>query len=185
MSDGNGLLANGGTVVSTLMSGDASRAPLVMGALEDRASIRADDFQGYFLSPYNFTRTFVQSIREIFRELSQASHQRAMDVYPTVHRGFKFALVRGATNVMMRDLITSVVVDNMYAGVPIIYANYLAYDEVAHHAGPERPESLEELTRLDGVISLLARVSEGASRKYGIVILSDHGQSQGATFLTR
>ncbi len=53
----------------------------------------------------------------------------------------------------MRDLTTAVVLDNMFAGIPVIYANYLAYDEVAHHAGPERPESLEELSRLDGAIS--------------------------------
>jgi uncharacterized membrane protein YvlD (DUF360 family) len=185
ISTGEGLAAHGGTTVATLLGGDAERTPLVMGALHERVQIRADDFYAYFVSPYNFTRSLVLSIREVFRELSQARAQRARDVFPRVKRDLKFALLRGGTNVLMRDLTTAVVVDNVFAGTPVIYANYLAYDEVAHHAGPERPEALEELRRLDEAISFIERGEAMAGRDYGIVVLSDHGQSQGATFLQR
>ncbi len=54
---GTGLLAGGGTAVATLLAGDAERTPLVIGALEERVQIRADDFYAYFVSPYNFTRS--------------------------------------------------------------------------------------------------------------------------------
>ncbi len=59
------------------------------------------------------------------------------------------------------------------------------YDEIAHHAGPERLESLRALTGLDRVIASLERASQDAPRDYRFVLLSDHGQSQGATFRQR
>jgi uncharacterized membrane protein YvlD (DUF360 family) len=185
LSDGSGLLAGGGTAVGTLLSGDAARTPLVMGALQERAQVRPDDFYAYFVSPHKLTRTLVMSTREMFRELSQARRQRSRDVQPRVKRDLKFAFLRAAANVLMRDLTTATVVDNMFAGTPVIYANYLAYDEVAHHAGPERPEALEELSRIDDVIAFIDRARALAERDYRIVLLSDHGQSQGATFLQR
>ncbi len=83
----------------------------------------------------------------------RARRQRARGVYPQVKRDLKFALLRGGTNVLMRDLTTAVVLDNMFAGIPVIYVNYLAYDESHITLARERPESLEELSRLDGAIS--------------------------------
>jgi hypothetical protein len=75
--------------------------------------------------------------------------------------------------------------DRMYAGVPAIYMDFLGYDEIAHHAGPERPESLAELSNLDHQIGLLETAASEAPTRYDIVVLSDHGQSQGATFRQR
>ena len=45
-----------------------------------------------------------------------------------------------------------------------------------------RPESLDALAGLDGVLATLERVAAAAIRPYRFVVLSDHGQSQGATF---
>ena len=40
----------------------------------------------------------------------------------------------------------------MLRGTPSIYVDYVDYDEVAHHAGVLRPESLEALAAVDGVL---------------------------------
>jgi uncharacterized membrane protein YvlD (DUF360 family) len=185
LSDGSGLLATDGTTVATLFSGDAARTPLVMAHLQERTHVRPTDFYGYLVNPYSLTRTLLLSGREFVRELAQARRQRSRDVRPRVDRDLKFAFLRAGANVLMRDLTTSAVIDNMYAGAPIIYANYLAYDEVAHHAGPERPEALEELGRIDDTIAAIERAEQTADRDYHFVVLSDHGQSQGATFRQR
>ena len=79
-------------------------------------------------------------------------------------------------------MLTDLIIGEMYRGTPIVYADYLGYDEVAHHAGPERPESLDELDHVDRVLRTLWRASHGAPRDYHFILLSDHGQSQGATF---
>ena len=73
----------------------------------------------------------------------------------------------------------------MGRGTPIMYVDFVDYDELAHHAGPERLESLRSLTGVDQVLASLERAAAGAPREYDIVVLSDHGQSQGATFRQR
>jgi hypothetical protein len=56
---------------------------------------------------------------------------------------------------------------------------------VAHHSGIDGGAAHRILRRLDGVFAKIESATEGAPRPYRIVILSDHGQSQGATFLQR
>ena len=73
----------------------------------------------------------------------------------------------------------------MLRGTPVIYVTYTDYDEIAHHSGPQRAESLDALDGVDRALGSLARAAEDAPRPYHFVVLSDHGQSLGATFLQR
>jgi hypothetical protein len=73
----------------------------------------------------------------------------------------------------------------MYAGRPVAYTTFLAYDEVAHHSGIERADTLATLRQVDRQIGRIAAAAQHAPRPYRLVVLSDHGQSQGATFLDR
>src|SRR4029077_3426911 len=59
------------------------------------------------------------------------------------------------------------------------------YDEVAHHSGLERADTLEALRKLDQQFGRIDRARRYAARPYEIVVLSDHGQTQGATFKQR
>jgi hypothetical protein len=94
-------------------------------------------------------------------------------------------LLRAVTNVLLRDLNAGLIVEQMMAGTPSIYCDFTDYDEIAHHAGPTRPESLASLAGLDHLIGVLEAAAEQAPRPYEFVVLSDHGQSQGATFRQR
>jgi hypothetical protein len=73
----------------------------------------------------------------------------------------------------------------MMRGAPVIYCDFVDYDEIAHHAGPARPEALAALEGIDAVLAILDEVAAAAPRPYRFVVLSDHGQSQGATFAQR
>jgi hypothetical protein len=66
-----------------------------------------------------------------------------------------------------------------------VYATFSSYDEVAHHSGLERADTLEALRKLDHQFGRIARARRYAPRPYEIVVLSDHGQTQGATFKQR
>ena len=70
-------------------------------------------------------------------------------------------------------------------GARSIYVDYVDYDEIAHHAGSTRIESLAALTGLDQVLAVLEKVADRAPRRYHFVLLSDHGQSQGQPFAER
>ena len=96
-----------------------------------------------------------------------------------------YPFARAATNVALRDLSTSLVMEEMYRGAPIIYVDYTDYDEIAHHSGPERGESLDALDGVDGAIATLEKAAGAAPRPYRFIVLSDHGQTLGATFLQR
>jgi Type I phosphodiesterase / nucleotide pyrophosphatase len=77
------------------------------------------------------------------------------------------------------------VVGDMMAGLPVVYTTFLAYDEVAHHSGVERADTLAVLRHVDHQLARVERAAADAPRPYRLVVLADHGQSQGATFLQR
>jgi hypothetical protein len=86
----------------------------------------------------------------------------------------------------MRDIAVNIAILDMMRGVPVIYMLYLGYDEVAHHSGPWTRDALGDLKRLDDSFARLRRViQKEAPRPYELIILSDHGQSFGATFKQR
>ena len=73
----------------------------------------------------------------------------------------------------------------MLAGRPVVYCDFLGYDEAAHHAGLERVDSLAVLRTIDQQIGRLYRAAQLAPRRYHLVVLSDHGQTQGWAFADR
>jgi hypothetical protein len=93
--------------------------------------------------------------------------------------------MRAASNVLLRDVNTSLIIEEMYRGTNVIYADYTDYDELAHHCGPERVESFEALDGIDRALGVLEHAAKDAPRPYKFVVLSDHGQSLGATFKQR
>jgi hypothetical protein len=93
--------------------------------------------------------------------------------------------MRAALCVFVRDLIVFGVLTDMMRGRPAIYATFSSYDEVAHHSGLERADTLEALRRLDKQFARIEAARRFAARPYEIVVLSDHGQTQGATFKQR
>jgi len=119
---------------------------------------------------------------EIAKERFQAKRQVRRDLVPRTHRGWDFAVLRAATNVLTRDLNTAIIAQELAAGTRSIYVDYVDYDEIAHHAGIFRPESLASIDGLDRVLATLHTLAEKAPRRYHIVVVSDHGQSQGEPF---
>ena len=186
-TNGAGLLADDGLALGNLFTGDAPRAMLTMSRLgEGRGSAAARETFAWFLTnPNGFTRGVVRTVAEIMKERWQAARQARLNVLPRIHRGWTYAGLRAATNVLQRDLNTAVIAEEMRKGTKSIYVDYVDYDEIAHHAGMFRPESLAALDGLDRVLGTLERLAGHAARRYHIVVLSDHGQSQGQTFRDR
>ncbi|MER7003930.1 alkaline phosphatase family protein [Dactylosporangium sp. NPDC000555] len=184
ISTGRGLLADGGVSISNVFSGDATLSLLTFSnaALPGRS---ARGYLAFVASPYGFARAIVLSLGEMLKEIQQARRQRFRDVYPRVPRTAAYVALRAVTNVLLRDLNVSLIAEQMSRGAPVVYCDFVDYDEVAHHAGPLRPEALQTLEGLDRVLGTLHKLSRVAGRDYRIVVLSDHGQSQGATFSQR
>jgi uncharacterized membrane protein YvlD (DUF360 family) len=185
-SDGNGLLAHNGSSYGNLFSGDAERAVLTMSGAGRRKEGRIGaGYFGYFARPGQAMRTLLASIVEIVRERVASTRQRRRGVEPRVERGWTYALLRTFTTVITRDVSVQGVMTDVCEGRAAIYVDLLGYDEVAHHSGPERVDALAVLRDLDRQIGRIERTIRWAPRPYKIVVLSDHGQTQGATFVQR
>jgi uncharacterized membrane protein YvlD (DUF360 family) len=181
---GAGLLSDGGTSRGNLLSGGADAAILTVSRLaeEKRAN---PGYRAFLANGANVTRTLVLVLWEIYLELVAASRQRRRDVQPRGHRGGAYPLLRAGMCVWVRDLVVFSVLQDMFRGVPAVYSTFASYDEVAHHSGLERPDTLEALRKLDQRFGMIERARRYAPRPYEIVVLSDHGQTQGATFRQR
>ncbi len=187
VSNGEGLLSMGGASIGNIFTGDADRAFLVMSTIKvkERGLGDSDAFAWFFVSPYNYINMIVRYLAEMIKEEIQSRRQARAGIEPRMHRGFPYPAVRAATNVGLRSLGSSLVIQEMLRGTPAIYIDYTDYDEIAHHSGPERPESLDALDGVDRELRTLLKASADAPRPYRFVVLADHGQSLGATFLQR
>ena len=184
-SDGNGLLSNNGASRANILSGDATSSMLTMSTVLERRGKIGHDYAAYFAKPYAVAKTAAFTLIEIFKERRAASKQVGDNVQPRIARSRTYAIMRAWATVIQLDLQVAAVVGDMLSGRPAIYTTFLAYDEVAHHSGIERPDAVSTLRLVDKQIARIVKASEAAPRPYRFVVLSDHGQSQGMTFLDR
>ncbi|HEY6781153.1 MAG TPA: phage holin family protein, partial [Thermoleophilaceae bacterium] len=183
-STGNGLLADGGASRGNLLSGDAEETILTVSRTD--AEKRANPgYRAFLANGFNVTRALVLFFWEVALEWTASVRARRRDVRPRGHRGGSYPFMRAAMCVLVRDLVVFGVLTDMMRGRPAVYATFASYDEVAHHSGLERADTLEALRKLDQQFARIERARKHAPRPYEIVVLSDHGQTQGATFLQR
>ena len=178
------LLGPQDTAISMMFSGGAGSNALVMSRAGRDGFGPGPAFLRMFASPFVLVRSVALTLAEMVKELFQAHRQRVRGVVPRVGRGGWYVVLRGLTNVLLRDLNTSLVAENLVRGAGVVIVDLVDYDEIAHHAGPQRPEALRALEGLDRVLGILEKVCEVSPRDYRIVVMSDHGQSLGPPFET-
>jgi uncharacterized membrane protein YvlD (DUF360 family) len=181
---GDGLLRDGGASRGNLLSGEAEHVLLTASRVSEEKKANPG-YRAFFSNGFNVTRTLALVGWEVILELVAAERQRRRDVLPRGHRGGIYPLLRAGMCVLVRDLTVFAVLTDMFKGRPAIYATFASYDEVAHHSGLERPDTLEALRKLDQQFGRIERARRYASRPYHLVVLSDHGQTQGTTFKQR
>jgi len=181
---GVGLLMDGGASRGNLLSGEADHVILTVSRMEAEKGANPG-YRAFFANGFNVTRVLVLFFWEVILEWNAALRAIRRDVVPRGHRGGIYPLMRAAMCVVVRDLIVYGVLTDMMKGRPAMYATFSSYDEVAHHSGLERADTLEALRKLDQQFGRIERARTYAPRPYEIVVLSDHGQTQGATFKQR
>jgi uncharacterized membrane protein YvlD (DUF360 family) len=184
LANGRGLLIGEGTSRGNLFSGEADAAILTVSRMSAEKQANPG-YRSFLASGFNVTRLLILFCWEVILEWVAATEQRRRDVRPRGHRGGKYPFLRAAMCVGVRDLIVLSVLNDMMRGRPILYATFSSYDEVAHHSGLERADTLEALRKLDEHFGRIDRARRYAPRPYKLVVLSDHGQTQGATFKQR
>ncbi len=181
----------GGSSIMNMMAGDAEKSLFTManmwGGSDAEKDRRAADVGLLMLNPYFLANIIVLFVGETVRELWEALLQTVRRVNPRLNRlEHWYPFVRAAMCGPMRDMSANVAILDLLRGAPAIYMLYLGYDEVAHHSGPWTGDAFGDLKRLDKTFARLRRtIATKAPRPYSLIVLSDHGQSFGATFKQR
>ncbi len=189
-AQGRGLLREGASV-NNMFNGDAVVSLLtasdLRGGTAEQQHARARDVYTLLLNPNFFTRIIGLVVGEALLEVWQYTRDVAGGVRPRLNRLSKgYPLIRAATTVFMREVSGHLTLMQIIRGEPAIYATWPGYDEVAHHSGPWSKHALNTLRGYDHFIGLVREVMAAhAPRPYELLLLSDHGQSFGATFLQR
>ncbi|MGE5602780.1 MAG: alkaline phosphatase family protein, partial [Nitrososphaerales archaeon] len=187
---GNGLL-RGGSSINNMMNGDAAKSLLTLadlrGGTPEEKKRRAQDIYLLMINPYFIMRTVVLLIGEALLEVWQYYRDKRNNVQPILNRvKHGYPLIRAACSVFMRDVAEYLVTLDIVRGAPAIYATWPGYDEVAHHTGPSTQAAFDVLSKYDKTIGRIADViRRKGPRPYDLIVLSDHGQSFGATYKQR
>jgi putative membrane protein len=187
-SDENGLLCDQGASRGNLFSGDAPYVMNTASTIKDLSRFQTVDFYAFFVNPYSFSRTLLLTLWDIVLEKWRFWQDRRHDVQPRLgrdKRGGIYPLMRAFTTIIMRELNIETLIGDMFSGVPAAYATFVGYDEVAHHSGVESEDAFDILYKLDQQFGRLESAAQQTPRPYHLVVLSDHGQSEGATFKQR
>ncbi len=189
-AQGLGLM-RGGSSVSNMLNGDAYKSLMTAADLispkKEEAKLRADDVYLLMLNPSFLLNTIVRVLGMVVVELWEGWQQRIHNVYPRLNRLEHFyPFTRAATSVFLRDFGVSFAMMDIVRGSPSIYVTWPGYDEVAHHSGPWTSDAFNDLARYDKAIARVrSTIKEKARGYYDLILLSDHGQSFGPTFLQR
>lgn len=185
-----GILDNG-ISINNIMSGNAEENILTISQMlpksKEEQKKRNQNLYRLSIRPYLLTKALILTVVDAGSEVLAYLWDCIRRKEPRLNRLHKFyPFVRGGTNILLREISAAMVVDAIAAGRESMYTTFIGYDEIAHHSGPDSASAYHALTGIDTAIrKIFEAAAISASRPYEIVILSDHGQTFGATFKQR
>lgn len=185
ISNGKGLLADG-ISIANMFSGDSKIHTLTSSKLGGLSNLYNKTLNAVFLDAYHFQRVFVLFLWDILLEIKSQITNYLKNTHPRLRRTIVYAAVRAGANVVLREVTTDVLISEILTGdIDSAYATYMGYDEIAHHSGVQNNDVWGALKNIDLQFAKIKSAIEMSDRDYKIVVLSDHGQSNGATFKQR
>ncbi len=180
------LLA-GGSCINSMFGGGAAKRLMTLSAVREGSEHKQPgekaDFSLFWLNPYAYTTALVATLWDfltaLFWHVASRFHRRKR----LIPRTLRMAAMRAVGNAFLRETGFYWLEQDVARGVPVIYSNFVGYDEVAHHAGPDAGEARATLTAFDRKLQRLRRqILRNAPIAYDMVLLSDHGQSESVPF---
>ncbi|MFH2052502.1 MAG: phage holin family protein [bacterium] len=180
-------LLDGGSCINTFLSGGAAKRLMTVSALGEAGSRRRQgeraDFNLFFLSPNAYTQAVLAGVWDYFAGLILAVVGRLDKNRTRLKFSIKRVAQRAVANSFLRDLSFFWLKQDMVRGVPVIYSNFVGYDDVAHSTGPDTYEAQISLSAFDRKLrSLRRRARRQSPISYDIVLFSDHGQTPSMPF---
>lgn len=172
-------LLQGGSVFSSVFTGGAEAALFVFSTLLAPRRWR------FVFRLWDILLLSLLNVLVIFKIAGLVALELVLACYDSlrwfVERGefrreLEFIALRVALTIVTRELITLGAVIDIHRRVPIIYVNFLGYDEHSHQRGPDSRVAFWTLKGIDRCIEKIYKACLFAERHYDFVVLSDHGQ---------
>lgn len=185
VSAGRVGLLRGGSSYTNMFDGDARLSLFTLASLGGERFFENVRGLGFLLL---FALDLPSLVRVLFLSLwTWLVHvgRRLAALLRPARRHFTFLgpLFEVANNIIFREVTTFSVMLDIYRGMPVIYASYTGYDEIAHNAGADSREAFRALRGLDHQIGKIDRMRRrGGRREYDLYILSDHGMTPARPF---
>lgn len=88
----------------------------------------------------------------------------------------RFFVHRLLVSAVLRELAVQNVLVDLWRGVPVVFADFLGYDEFAHRRGPEARLAARNLAAADAAVEVICAAAEAVPELgYDVYVLSDHG----------
>lgn len=187
ISDGKGLLSTNGAAITNLFTGDAKDNIFVYSVIKNIKQLYSESWGAFYSRPFNVAHVAVLSFTDMLVEMKSRYRQKRNNVQPRLnHRGLSYFFARAGANIALRDLSTFTVIGDIIGGdKDAIYTTFFGYDEVAHHCGVADEDCFNVLVKIDQQIKRINAAKKYGKRPCSICVLSDHGQTNGATFKQR
>ncbi len=184
---GGAPLLRGGSVINSFFAGGAAKRLLTVTALGDpdapRSKAELRDFQLFWLSPHDYAKAVVSTVWDVLTAVAWEAIGRFGRRRLRVRRGLRHHLMRAVANAFLREIAYFWLRQDLSRGVPVIFSNFVGYDEVAHYAGPDAYEARVSLAAFDRKLRRLLRLLRGGTPiAYDLVLLADHGQTASVPF---
>lgn len=182
--DGPGdLLADGGASITNLFSGGAPR--VVFTATHLDGLVLPWEVVRYFVDVPKTRHVVAGFVDGVVSGLRRVVRGDAAPFAPGIKRKAPVPILGPALEWALVDVTAAAVVRELQRGTPRVFATFTTYDEVGHYAGPDHPAAIDALRHIDEALGAIAVAAGAAPRAYHLVVLSDHGQSDGESFELR
>jgi uncharacterized membrane protein YvlD (DUF360 family) len=186
ISDGKGLLSERGASRSNLFSGDAKDVIFTFSQLKDTGKFYNKAWEYVFSNSSNFSRIVSLIFWDALLDYNSQLIHYIRNIKPRIFRGIFYPFVRAGANVFLREITTLALMGDILKGeIDVNYVTYLGYDEIAHHSGTRDEDAFYALRNIDKQFHRVEMASHLSHRDYELIVHSDHGQTNGATFKQR
>jgi hypothetical protein len=88
----------------------------------------------------------------------------------------RFLLHRLMVGAIMRELAVQGIMVDVARGVPVVFCDFLGFDEFAHRRGPDSAAALANLSSIDAALEAIFAAAEAVpDLGYDLFVFSDHG----------
>ncbi|MGC3996136.1 MAG: alkaline phosphatase family protein [Anaeromyxobacter sp.] len=180
-SGGRGLL-RGGTSYFSIFSGDAAVPHFCLSGLSGELDL------GWFereLGPWDAAASALVHTVTAGRAAVRLAHEAGLGLVDglrwvarvrRLRHEPRFLLHRVFISSVLRELAIQGILLDVSRGLPVVYADFLGFDEAAHRRGPASAAALRRLEAADAALAtIFAAVEAAPGLGYDVFVLSDHG----------